>query len=134
MAKDKSTSSSKDKDKKEKKEKKRSEEDGVHKKSKDSKKEKKQKTEVLTSKVQNAVENGEVLPAEEEVKRETVEKPRLVGALVPFANPLADEKVSKKVFKGVKKGTPYTTFDFIVSLSVLIFLNSGSIQNLETGC
>lgn len=30
---------------------------------------------------------------------------RPVGALVPFANPLADEKVAKKIFKGVKKGT-----------------------------
>ena len=29
-------------------------------------------------------------------------KPR--GALVPFANPLADEKAAKKVFKSVKKG------------------------------
>jgi H/ACA ribonucleoprotein complex subunit 2 len=27
-----------------------------------------------------------------------------VGALVPFANPLADEKVTKKVLKSVKKG------------------------------
>lgn len=29
---------------------------------------------------------------------------RPVGALVPFANPLADDKVAKKVFKSVKKG------------------------------
>ena len=91
--------------KKEKKEKKRSEEDGVHKKSKD-KKEKKQKSEVLTTKVQNVLENGEQTgaPVEAETKVEKVEKPRLVGALVPFANPLADDKVAKKVFKGVKKG------------------------------
>jgi H/ACA ribonucleoprotein complex subunit 2 len=34
------------------------------------------------------------------------------GALVPFANPLADEKVAKKVFKGVKKGTPPIFFGF----------------------
>ena len=27
-----------------------------------------------------------------------------VGALVPFANPLADDKVQKKVLKSVKKG------------------------------
>ena len=32
-------------------------------------------------------------------------KDRPVGALVPFAHPLADEKVGKKVFKSVKKGT-----------------------------
>ena len=37
-----------------------------------------------------------------EVKVKT--KP-LLGALVPFANPLADEKTGKKVLKGVKKGT-----------------------------
>ena len=30
---------------------------------------------------------------------------RPIGPLVPFANPLADEKVGKKVFRGVKKGT-----------------------------
>ena len=29
---------------------------------------------------------------------------RPVGALVPFANPLADDKVAKKVFKSIKKG------------------------------
>ncbi|KAJ9495847.1 snoRNA-binding protein [Exophiala xenobiotica] len=31
------------------------------------------------------------------------------GALVPFANPLADEKVAKKVFKGVKKAAAQRT-------------------------
>lgn len=31
-------------------------------------------------------------------------KGSLIGALVPFANPLADEKVGKKVLKGVKRG------------------------------
>lgn len=31
--------------------------------------------------------------------------PKPLVALVPFANPLADEKVAKKVFKTVKKGT-----------------------------
>jgi hypothetical protein len=31
-------------------------------------------------------------------------KDRPVGALVPFAHPLADDKVGKKVFKSVKKG------------------------------
>ena len=30
--------------------------------------------------------------------------PRPVGALVPFANPLADEKACKKVLRSVKKG------------------------------
>ncbi len=31
--------------------------------------------------------------------------PRLVGAMVPFANPLADDKACKKVLKSVRKGT-----------------------------
>ena len=37
-----------------------------------------------------------------------VKEGRPVGALVPFANPLADEKVGKKVLKGVKKGMSHT--------------------------
>lgn len=101
MGKDKSEK----KDKKEKKER-RSEIDGVKK----PKKEKKSKL------------NGDnVAAAFEEVTKET-EAPALetkalvvqessgeiavkpVGALVPFANPLADEKVAKKVLKSVKKG------------------------------
>jgi len=32
-----------------------------------------------------------------------------VGALVPFANPLADDKVAKKVFKCVKKAAAHRT-------------------------
>ena len=36
----------------------------------------------------------------------------LLGALVPFANPLADEKVAKKVLKGVKKGSPVPQITF----------------------
>lgn len=102
MSKDKS---SKDSSKKEKKEK-RSEKDGVKK----SKKEKKSK--LSEDNVAAAVEEAENREAENEkeiatvvVKEDTGEvllKP--VGALVPFANPLADEKVAKKVLKGVKKG------------------------------
>jgi len=34
---------------------------------------------------------------------------KLVGSLVPFANPLADEKVSKKVLKSVKKAAKNKT-------------------------
>jgi hypothetical protein len=36
--------------------------------------------------------------------RESLLAARPVGALVPFANPLADDKAAKKVFKCVKKG------------------------------
>lgn len=100
MAKDKSEK----RDKKEKKEK-RSETDGV-------KKPKKDKKSKLTG--------DNVAAALEEVTKETAPAPALVlvkegdaevihvikpvGALVPFANPLADEKVTKKVLKSVKKG------------------------------
>lgn len=103
MGKDKSEK----RDKKEKKEK-RSETDGVKK----SKKDKKSKL------------NGDNVAAafEEATKGEIIAVPEAedsamivldtigdlavkpVGALVPFANPLADEKVTKKVLKSVKKG------------------------------
>ncbi|KAK2808779.1 hypothetical protein FQN50_004451 [Emmonsiellopsis sp. PD_5] len=95
-----------DKDrKKEKKEKRRSETDGVHKKS--SKKDKKKDTSLLaeaaekelTTKVLEQISKPEAeAPA---VAAESSEKP--VGALVPFANPLAEDKVAKKVLKSVKK-------------------------------
>ena len=89
------------KDKSEKKEKKekRAEKDGVHK----SKKDKKEKVVVDTAALESVVENGDT----EELKVVVSTKPMIipVGALVPFANPLADEKTGKKVLKGVKKGT-----------------------------
>jgi H/ACA ribonucleoprotein complex subunit 2 len=92
------------KDKKEKKEK-RSEVDGVKK----SKKEKKSK--LTSDNIAAAIEEVSKETAESkevEVKAvtdgEVVVTARPVGALVPFANPLADEKVTKKVLKSVKKG------------------------------
>lgn len=99
MGKDKSEK----KDKKEKKEK-RSTTDGVKK----SKKDKKSKLsdenvaaafEEVTKEVEAPVVEANALVSSGEVSI----KP--VGALVPFANPLADEKVTKKVLKSVKKGT-----------------------------
>jgi len=98
---------------------------------KSDKKEKKAKREALKEKVLNEIEKSEVaevkdrdarkkdladddvdrdmevrsddgrVDEEENTKKEAV---RPIGALVPFANPLADEKVAKKVFKCVKKG------------------------------
>lgn len=81
------------------------------------KKEKKAKKEAVVEKIIDKLEkteksedtnmegvgkDGEVV-SEDEV--ENKEKPaRPIGALVPFANPLADDKVGKKVFKSVKKG------------------------------
>ncbi|EEP79709.1 hypothetical protein UREG_04555 [Uncinocarpus reesii 1704] len=93
--------------KKEKKEKKRSEVDGIHKKSKKDKDKKK------TTVVAEAIEKDlaeKALPLSnsvEDVQMEVDEQPkdgkRPVGSLVPFANPLADDKAAKKVLKGVKK-------------------------------
>jgi H/ACA ribonucleoprotein complex subunit 2 len=96
------------KDKSEKKEKKekRSEKDGVSK----PKKEKKSKLseanvkaaieETLKESASPAVETKALIA--QEPNGEIVAKP--VGALVPFAAPLADDKVAKKVLKSVKKG------------------------------
>lgn len=102
MGKDKSEK----KEKKDKKEK-RSEVDGVSKKSK-----KEKKSKLSDANIEAAVESvtnsddAAVTTMEVEVVKDTsgelVVKP--VGALVPFANPLADEKVAKKVLKSVKKG------------------------------
>lgn len=101
MAKDKT-----EKVKKEKKEK-RSETDGVKK----SKKDKKFKLngDNVTAALQEKLVQPEALVVEvkalvvEESNGEPAVKP--LGALVPFANPLADDKVAKKVLKSVKKGT-----------------------------
>jgi H/ACA ribonucleoprotein complex subunit 2 len=100
MAKDKS-----DKERKEKKEK-RSESDGVKK----SKKDKKSKLngDNVAAALEETLKQSEapVIETEvllvEETSGELAVKP--VGALVPFAAPLADEKVAKKVLKSVKKG------------------------------
>ena len=93
------------KEKKEKKEK-RSDKDGV-------KKAKKEKSKLNGDAVAKAIEEQlmeTAAPAVEEtleIIEEDVElaiKP--AGALVPFAAPLADDKVAKKVLKSVKKGMP----------------------------
>lgn len=111
------------------KEKKRSDADGVHK-SKDSKREKKKERAALAEKVANAIENGAVVVEEKGVVDDVVKSDvedddddekkkkkvlmRPVGALVPFANPLADEKVAKKVFRGVKKGVYSPYFSYVL--------------------
>ena len=98
MSKDKSEK----KDKKEKKEK-RSESDGV-KKSKKEKKSKLNDDNIAAAIEEVSKQNGEssALVVKEAASGEIAIKP--TGALVPFANPLADEKVTKKVLKSVKKG------------------------------
>lgn len=104
MAKDKSS-----KEKKEKKEK-RSESDGVKK----SKKDKKSKLNgdniaaaiaEVTTKDKDVEKENEVKDVEGVEGITVIPTAKLVGSLVPFANPLADEKASKKVLKSVKKGS-----------------------------
>jgi H/ACA ribonucleoprotein complex subunit 2 len=95
MGKDKSDKERKEK--KEKKEKKRLAEDGVKKVKKD-KKEKAEVTATLVHELEKQEERGELNGVT--VKESAI----LVGALVPFANPLADESQTKTVLKGVKKG------------------------------
>lgn len=107
MGKDKSEK----RDKKEKKEK-RSEKDGVSK----PKKEKKSKLngDNVKAALEETLKEAEApvvsssITVVEETSGEVVLKP--VGALVPFANPLADEKVAKKVLKSVKKGNNGSSF------------------------
>ncbi|KAJ5883115.1 H/ACA ribonucleoprotein complex subunit NHP2 [Penicillium subrubescens] len=100
------------KDKVEKKEKraekkeKRAEKDGIHKSKKD-KKEKKDKTALadavekeITSQLSEGLEAAAGV-ADVEVDAMAIDRP--VGAVVPFANPLVEDKQAKKVLKSVKK-------------------------------
>ncbi len=94
---------------------KRSDVDGVKK----SKKEKR-KSDVNIEAVEeslNGAEEPKALVVKEDSAEEKSVKP--IGALVPFANPLADEKVTKKVLKSVKKGT--LLLDGVNSLLLLQF-------------
>merc|ERR1712093_899095 len=102
------------KDKSEKKEKKekRSETDGVKK----SKRDKKSKLngDNMAAAIEEVTKADAKSPAQDEsavmvvdTVGEVAVKP--IGALVPFANPLADEKVTKKVLKGVKKAAKNKT-------------------------
>ncbi|KAI1662574.1 L30e-like protein [Daldinia decipiens] len=104
-----------EKEKKEKKDKKRSEADGVTKSKKD-KKDKKDKKEklktVVTATLDDQLEVDTsasvtvVKDGEEKVAKVLVP---VVGALVPFAKPLADEKGTKKIMKTVRKAAKHKT-------------------------
>lgn len=115
------------KDRAEKKEK-RAEKDGVHKVKKE-KKEKKEKT-VLADAVAKEVGDDVMEGLEEtgavavkgEIEVEAVDRP--VGAVVPFANPLVEDKQAKKVLKSVKKGMFSNSVP--VALHGLVYL--GAIQ------
>ncbi|KAJ5618878.1 H/ACA ribonucleoprotein complex subunit 2 [Penicillium lagena] len=100
----------KEKKRAEKKEK-RAEKDGVHKSKKD-KKEKKDKTalaDAVEKEITTQVLDGLDQAASAAVVKTTVdvaepmEIEALVGALVPFAQPLVEDKTAKKVLKSVKK-------------------------------
>ncbi|KAI0551927.1 L30e-like protein [Xylaria curta] len=98
-------------EKKEKKEKKRSDADGVGKVKKD-KKDKKEKKEKLKSAVTAALEEENQEPAGDapvSVEDKSATAAPVVGALVPFARPLADEKATKKVLKSVRKAAKNKT-------------------------
>ena len=119
MAKEKSTDKEERRKEKKAAKEKRSETDGIHKSKKD-RKEKKEKKEKktkqpepvpaaaeVTTELLNALEAekpGSVAIKEDGDLTVKVKSVPLVGALVPFANPLADEKVGKKVLKSVRKG------------------------------
>lgn len=103
----------KEKKRAEKKEK-RAEKDGVHK-AKKEKKDKKDKTALadavekeITSQVleglDQAASAGVTAKGEVEVDPMLLDGERPIGALVPFANPLVEDKQAKKVLKSVKKG------------------------------
>ncbi|CAP92330.1 snoRNA-binding protein [Penicillium rubens] len=95
------------KDRAEKKEK-RAEKDGVHKVKKE-KKEKKDKTalvdavekEIGSEAMEGLEQTGDVAVKGEGEVDAVVDRP--VGAVVPFANPLVEDKQAKKVLKSVKK-------------------------------
>ncbi|KAJ5950432.1 Ribosomal protein L7Ae/L30e/S12e/Gadd45 [Penicillium vulpinum] len=94
------------KDRAEKKEK-RADKDGVHKVKKE-KKEKKDKTALVDAvekeidpEAMEGLEQTSAVAAKDETEVDAVERP--IGALVPFANPLVEDKQAKKVLKSVKK-------------------------------
>ncbi|OCL12038.1 L30e-like protein [Glonium stellatum] len=106
-------------DKKEKKEK-RSEVDGVVKKSKKDKKEKRKSTgDVTDALMEDLTKQEPVAPVPvKEVADDDNDidmdgnvngAVTITGALVPFANPLADEKQAKKIMKSVKKSAKHKT-------------------------
>ena len=99
---------------------KRSEKDGVHKSSKPPKEKKPlpstsaAEPTTITSTLPSSLaattkpsnsSNGTTVKEDPDAAAKPPSAP-LIGALVPFANPLADEKVGKKVLKAVKKGRP----------------------------
>lgn len=111
MAKEKSTDKEERKREKHSKKEKRSEKEGIHKVRKEKKGKKAavaaDETDAATTFLNTLEESepGTVVVKKASNTEVVLNDVPLLGALVPFANPLADEKVQKKVLKGVKKGT-----------------------------
>jgi len=67
----------------------------------------------VTNALSEALEDGKtevdgdmsVVKTSADVEINGLNAEQLLAAMVPFANPMADEKSMKKVLKGVKKGT-----------------------------
>ncbi|KAK7454882.1 ribosomal protein L7Ae/L30e/S12e/Gadd45 [Colletotrichum acutatum] len=93
-------------DRKEKKDKKRSVSDGAIKKDKKDKKDKKEKKEKLERALDEHLQAdvAATTVASGDVTTVVADGLPVVGALVPFAVPLADEKAMKKVMKSIRKG------------------------------
>ncbi len=130
MAKERSEAEREEKKEKEKKHKRSSEENGIKKHKKDKKDKKSSKTESGNLDSTDALlktldqtkpgsvivdMDGDVVIKENDdkenegteidgKKESKVKKEVLIGAMVPFANPLADDKTMKKVLKSVKRG------------------------------
>ena len=121
MAKDKLTNAEtvENKEKKEKKEKKRkhseveapAEVSAVSERKKEKKDKKRKSTDADGDAIMATSPGAEVsiIKDEDSDDKKAVQKVEVpLAALVPFANPLCDEKAQKKVLKSVKKGTPHT--------------------------
>jgi H/ACA ribonucleoprotein complex subunit 2 len=98
------------KEKKDKKDKKHklAETDGVTKSKKEKKRKSRDASDALHNQLENSLDGSEVdtgAAAAQEGDKMDVDSHVItpIGALVPFANPLADEKQTKKVLKAVKK-------------------------------
>ena len=70
---------------------------------------------------------------EEDDKKPAVKVSIPLAALVPFANPLCDEKAQKKVLKGVKKGTPVPLPPFRLTLPSLTHHAAAKNKALKRG-
>lgn len=98
-----------------KKEKKRSETDGISKDKKDKKKEKADKEKIaraLEKQLQDDAMRAQIGEKPENDEKEVTKTATGVGGMVPFAMPLADDKLVKKIYKLVKKGTAPLLFLF----------------------